>query len=118
MERAIRDEALHAARIGELFRDHDVLLTPTAARPPVKAAQWEGLGALRTLLEMAAVYPFTGIWNMTGQPAISVPAPPSGNGLPIGAQLIAPKDGEGRLLALAAQLEGELGWPEHRPPVG
>jgi amidase len=118
VERAIRDEARHAARIGELFRDHDVLLTPTAARPPVKAAQWEGLGALRTLLGMAAVYPFTGIWNMTGQPALSIPAPPSSDGLPVGAQLIVPGDGEGRLLALAAQLERELGWPALRPPVG
>jgi amidase len=61
VERAVRDEVRHAARIGELFLDHDVLLTPTMARPPVKAAQWEGLGALRTLLEMAAVYPFAGI---------------------------------------------------------
>jgi amidase len=117
IDRAVRDEARHAARIGELFREHDVLLTPTAARPPVKAAQWEGLGALRTLLGMAAVYPFTGMWNMTGQPALSIPAPPSSDGLPVGAQLIAPKDGEGRLLALAAQLERELGWPAHRPPV-
>jgi amidase len=117
LERAISDETRHAARIGELFRDHDLLLTPTAARPPVKAAQWEGLGALRTLLEMAMVYPFTGIWNMTGQPAISIPAPPASDGLPVGAQLIAPWDGEGRLLALAAQLERQLGWPAHRPPV-
>jgi amidase len=117
LERAIRDETRHAARIGELFSDHDVLLTPTAARPPVKAAQWEGLGALRTLLEMAMAYPFTGIWNMTGQPAISIPAPPASDGLPVGAQLIAPWDGEGRLLALAAQLERQLGWPAHRPPV-
>ena len=118
VHRAIRDEARHAARIGELFRDHDVLLTPTTARPPVKAAQWEGLGALRTLLEMAAVYPFTGIWNMTGQPAISIPAPPSSDGLPVGAQLIAPADGEGRLLALGAQLERETGWPARHPPLG
>jgi amidase len=59
-----------------------------------------------------------GIWNMTGQPAITVPAPPGSDGLPIGAQLIAPRDGEGRLLALAAQLERELGWPTRRPPVG
>jgi amidase len=117
LDRALRDEARHAARIGELFRDHDVLLTPTCARPPVKAAQWEGLGALRTLLEMGAAYPFTNVWNMTGQPALSIPAPPAADGLPIGAQLIGPPDGEGRLLALAAQLERELGWPERRPPL-
>jgi amidase len=65
---------------------------------------------------MAAVYPFTGVWNMTGQPALSIPAPPA-DGLPVGAQLIGPPDGEPRLLALAAQLERELGWPEHRPPI-
>jgi amidase len=117
VDKAIRDEARHAARIGALFRDHDVLLTPTIARLPVKAARWEGVGALRTLLEMAVVYPFTPIWNMTGQPAISVPAPPAPDGLPIGAQLIAPENGEERLLGLAAQLERELGWPARRPPL-
>jgi amidase len=114
--RALREEARHAARINGLFSDHDVLLTPTTASPPVDAAAWEGMSALRTLLGMAAAYPYTGIWNMTGQPAISIPAPPA-DGLPLGAQLIAPPHGEGRLLALAAQLEPELGWPEHRPPL-
>ena len=117
LDRALRDEARHTARIGELFRDHDVLLTPTIARLPVRAARWEGLGALRTLLEMAPVYPFTPVWNMTGQPAISIPAPPSRDGLPIGAQLIAPAHGEERLLGLAAQLERELRWPARRPTV-
>jgi amidase len=116
LRRVREDEARHAARINELFRDHDVLLTPTAAKRPVAAAQWEGLGAVRTLVEMAAVYPFTGIWNHTGQPALSFPAP-AGDGLPIGAQLVGPPDGEGRLLALAAQLERELDWPALRPPL-
>ena len=114
---ARRSEAGHAARINELFADHDVLLTPVGARPPVRAAQWEGMSAARTLLEMAAVYPFTGVWNMTGQPAISVPGPPARDGLPIGAQLIGPPDSESRLLSLAAQLEGELRWPDRRPPL-
>jgi amidase len=117
VDKAIRGEARHAARIGALFRDHDVLLTPTIARLPVRAARWEGVGALRTLLEMSVAYPFTPIWNLTGQPAISIPAPPSRDGLPIGAQLIAPEDGEEQLLGLAAQLERELGWPALRPPL-
>jgi len=117
VERALRDEADHAARIGALFRDHDVLLTPVSTRPPVDAAQWEGMGAARTLLGMSRVYPFTGIWNMTGQPAISIPAPPTSEGLPVGAQLVGPADSEPLLLSVAGQLERELGWPERRPPV-
>ena len=76
-QRALRDEARHAARLGELFRDYDVLLTPGLDPPAASsAAEWEGLSAARTLLGMSRVYPFTGIWNMTGQPAISIPAPP------------------------------------------
>jgi amidase len=114
---ARRAEATHTARINELFRDHDVLLTPTNARPPVKAGQWEGLSAPRTLMGMAMVYPFTGVWNLTGQPAISVPGPPSSDDLPIGAQLIGPPDSEGRLLSLAGQLESELDWLERRPSL-
>ena len=67
---------------------------------------------------MAAAYPFTGIWNHTGQPACSVPAPTAGDdGLPLGVQLVGRPDGEAVLLSLAAQLEAEIGWPERRPPV-
>ena len=115
LEQARRAEVGHAARIGELFREHDLLLMPTTARPAVMAAQWEGRSATRTLLGMATAYPFTGIWNMTGQPAISIPAAASHDGLPIGAQLVSPPDGEPRLLAVATQLEAELGWPDRRP---
>jgi amidase len=116
--RARRAEAAHAARINRLFDDFDVLVTPTTARPPVGAAEWEGMGALRTLVGMAAAYPFTSVWNHTGQPACSVPAPSrSAEGLPLGVQLVARPDGEATLLSLAAQLEWEIGWAERRPPV-
>jgi amidase len=117
LDKAMRDEATHAARIGELFRDYDLLLTPVSTRPPVDAAQWEGLSAARTMIGMARAYPFTGIWNMTGQPAIAIPAPPTSEGLPVGAQLVAPADGEPLLLSVAAQLESELRWAERRPPL-
>ncbi|MBA3262989.1 MAG: amidase, partial [Thermoleophilaceae bacterium] len=117
LQRALRDEPDHAARLGEVFGDHDLLLTPVATRPPVDAAQWEGLGAPRTLLEMSRVYPFTGIWNMTGQPAISIPAPPAADGLPVGAQLVGPADSEPLLLSVAGQLERDMGWAQRRPPL-
>jgi amidase len=116
VERARREEARHAARVNELFREHDLLLTPVSARPPVGAAQWEGMSAARTLFEIARVHPYTPLWNMTGQPAISVPAAPV-DGLPVGAQLIGPPDSEGLLLSVAAQLEADQRWFERRPPL-
>ncbi|MBA2630956.1 MAG: amidase, partial [Thermoleophilaceae bacterium] len=100
------------------FEDVDVLITPTTGRPPVDAAEWEGLSAARTMIGMAEVYPFTAIWNHTGQPACSVPAPTlSDRGVPLGVQLVGRPDGEGVLLSLAAQLEADVGWPQRRPPV-
>jgi amidase len=117
---AVLDWALReddTERMRPFFERHDVLLTPVSAQPPVRAGQWEGLGAVRTFLGMAQVYPFALEWNLTGQPAISVPAGRSDDGLPIGMQLVGRNGEEATLLALAAQLEGELRWTEHRPPL-
>jgi amidase len=100
------------------FGEHDVLLMPVNAVPPWKAGQWEGLGALRTFLGMAQAQPtFAGEWNVTGQPAISVPGGTSEDGLPIGVMIVGRHDDEATLIALAAQLEEELRWTDRRPPV-
>ena len=105
-------------RMRPFFERHDVLLMPVSAVPPVRAGQWEGLGAVRTFLGMAQAYPFAVEWNLTGQPSISVPAGRSDDGLPIGMQLVGRHGEEATLLALAAQLEGELRWTDLRPPLG
>ncbi len=104
-------------RMRPFFERHDVLLAPLMALPPVAAGQWEGLGALRTLLGMIAAYPFAAHWNLTGHPALAVPAGTTDDGLPLGVQLVGRKGEEATLLALAAQLEAEMGWAERRPPV-
>jgi len=104
-------------RMRPFFERHDVLLTPVSAVPPVRAGQWEGLGAVRTFLGLAQAYPFALEWNLTGQPSVSVPAGRTGDGLPIGMQLVGRHGEEATLLSLAAQLEGELRWTDHRPPV-
>ncbi|HYN92085.1 MAG TPA: amidase family protein, partial [Thermoleophilaceae bacterium] len=106
-----------SARMRPFFERHDVLLTPTTGRPPVRAGEWEGLGALRTFLGMVQAYPFAAEWNLTGQPAISVPGATTADGLPLGVQLVGRHGEEATLLALAAQLEGELRWTERRPPM-
>ena len=46
-----------------------------------------------------------------------MPAGFTGDGFPLAVQLVAPPDGEGALLSLAAQLERERDWPAHRPPA-
>jgi amidase len=69
------------------------------------------------MLIAAGVVGFTQPWNVTGQPAASIPAPVEPGGLPIGAQLVGRPGDEATLLSLAAQLERELGWPELRPPA-
>ena len=46
------------------------------------------MSALRTLIEMARVYPYTAAWNATGQPAAAVPAGFTADGLPLSVQLV------------------------------
>jgi amidase len=125
MGRAIPSQVLEwarreddSSRYAGFFQQHDVLLTPVSAVPPVKAGQWEGLGPVRTFLGLAQAYPFTGEWNLTGQPAISVPAGMSEDGLPIGMMIVGRHGAEATLLGLAAQLEAELRWTDRRPPIG
>lgn len=110
-------EAASAERIGRLFADHDVLLTPGLARPPLRIGAFNGRGAIPTLLGAIALTPYTSIWNLTGQPAAAVPAGHDASGLPLSAQLVGRADGEPTLLALAAQLEAQRPWAERRPPV-
>jgi amidase len=118
LDRALRIERDRAERYNRVLADRDVLMTPVMAAPQPEAAQWEGVSALRTLIEMTMVYPYCVIWNATGQPAASVPAGFAADGLPLSAQLIAPPEREDVLLSLAAQIEAETRWPEQRPPVG
>jgi amidase len=118
LERALRIERDVAERYNRVLDGRDVLLTPVMSAPPPGAAQWEGLGALRTLFEMTMVYPYCVVWNATGQPAAAVPAGFTDDGLPLSAQLIARPEQEHLLLSLAAQIEAERPWADARPPVG
>ena len=56
-------------------------------------------------------------WNITGQPAISLPLATSDYGLPIGIQLVAAPDREDLLIEVGRQLEGMAGWGARRPMV-
>jgi amidase len=60
---------------------------------------------------------FVRLWNVTGQPAISLPVVRSADGVPVGVQLVGPPGRDDLVLALAAQLEAAVGWPRVAPPL-
>ena len=110
-------EAPMRLQVGRIFRRFDVVLAPTTARPAMPVGAIDGLTGWQTDKKMVAYCPYTWPWNVTGWPALSVPAGISGAGLPMGAQLLGPERSEAELIALAAQLEAVQRWHERRPPV-
>jgi amidase len=102
-------------RIGALFEEFDVLMTPVMGGTALPVRRWEGRGALRTLLGMSRFYPYCIPWNHLGNPAMAVPAGFADDGMPLSVQIIGRPGEEGPLLALAAQLEAERPWADRRP---
>jgi amidase len=109
-------ESAYAARLNRPLADHDVLLMPVTPAPPPPIGAMQGRGWLWATVFASATVPYAACWNTTGQPACSVPAGLSAEGLPRAVQLVGRPDGEGTLLALAAQLEAARPWAAERPP--
>lgn len=130
-----------ARQIGWFLQKYDVLLTPTLAKPPIpigslqpKERQLAGmeklLGKLNTgelidsrdELEILSEHtyefmPYTPLFNVTGQPAMSVPLYWNDDGLPIGMQFVGRYGDEATLFRLASQLEEAEPWSDHIPSI-
>ncbi len=122
--------------IGAFFGTWDVLLTPTAAQPPARVGEFALSGRERLLLGVLRALPArplllkalddladnalsatpnTMLFNMTGQPAVSLPLHWNADGLPIGTQWVGRFGDEATLLRLASQLEAARPWLGRRP---
>ncbi len=110
LQRALRLGAQAASRLAVMPGGADLLLTPSLATPPKRVGALKGL---RTLPLAGRGVPYTPAWNVTGQPALAIPAGFTVEGLPLSVQLVGPPHSEALLLSVAAQLQD---WTGARPP--
>jgi amidase len=98
---------------------NDVLVTPTMPEPAAKLGELapDTDDVFGILPRMGTYAMFTSLFNITGQPAISLPLHWSADGLPVGVQLIAAYGREDVLIRLASQLEQARPWADRRPPT-
>jgi amidase len=104
------------SRILALWNEFDVLMTPALARTPIAADGAYGRSAPVAVNTAGRFSPFTALFNLTGQPAVAVPAGWSADGLPLSIQLVGRLGAEDVLYSLAAQLERAAPWADRRPP--
>ncbi len=105
--------------VARFFADYDALLTPTLAEPPVPLGTFDSTPAnpLQGMQRAAQFVPFTPIFNITGQPAMSLPLYWNDASLPVGVQFAGRFGDEGTLFRLAAQLETARRWSQRKPPI-
>lgn len=93
---------------------YDVLVTPTLAGPPPRIGALSGDDSTERIRE---IMQYTAQFNMTGQPAISLPLHTSGEGLPMGVQFVGAPYREDLLIRLASQIETAAPWSARTPIV-
>lgn len=107
-----------ARGVAAWWEDHDVLLTPMVAAPtPELGFLAPGVDPGEAFGRMGSLATFSMPFNVTGQPAISLPLHHGADGLPIGVQLVAGYGREDVLIRVAGQLEAACPWAARRPPV-
>jgi amidase len=138
--KSLRYLKLSARQASRFFEEHDVLLTPTLARPPILTGELQPKGSEAVVMKLLGrlnagsllkavaridvlaeqvfdFIPFTPLFNATGQPAMSVPLYWNDDGLPIGMHFVGRYADEVTLFRLAAQLEQAQPWFDRTPPI-
>jgi amidase len=105
------------ARILALWDEVDVLLTPGLATTAIRAEGGYGQHLPMAIDRAGRFTPFTAPFNVTGQPAITLPAGIGSDGLPLSVQLVGRPGAEDMLYSLAGQIEAARPWADRRPPV-
>ena len=101
------------------FETFDVYLCPVMTAPPPRVGFTDPtvVPPAEIMARQAGLFPYTAMFNFTGQPSLSLPLAQSAAGLPIGLLLTARYGDEATLFRLAGQLEKEMPWGSRRPQV-
>lgn len=115
--RALKTAHAYGRAMGEFFGRYDVMLSSTLGSPAIPIGHLRGadLDQREYARRLFAFMPNTQIFNITGQPAMTVPLAWSAGGLPIGLQFAARPAEDALLFRLAAQLEQARPWKDRRP---
>jgi amidase len=93
----------------------DVLVLPVLMHPTIRVGEWAKLKAAKELENIIRWIAPCPAFNVTGQPAIAIPAGSTPEGLPLGVQLVGHPGDETTIIGLAAQLEAAASWKQRRP---
>jgi len=106
-----------ARRMADWWSGHDLLVTPTLGAPPPELGWFTADGPQAEGPRIVSFIPYTAQFNMTGQPAVSLPLHAAPGGLPVGVQLVAGYGREDLLVRVASQLEQAAPWAGRRPRI-
>ncbi len=104
-------------RVFDWFGDADLWLTPTVAVAPPRVGAWTNHAPDKAFAAAAELGAFTALFNLTGQPAVSLPAAVSSAGLPIGVQLAGRLGADAQVVDVARQVEAAQPWRARRAPL-
>jgi amidase len=96
---------------------YDAILSPTLALPPRPVGWFDEVEPAENFVRQTQFTPWTALYNLSGQPAVSVPLYWTEGGLPIGVMLAGQLGAEGTLISLSAQLEAARPWKDKHPPI-
>lgn len=120
VQRAPAERAALFRRVQALFDDHDLIVTPTVSAPPPSFDHGQDDPMRINGIEVGPIranwYSYTGSFNHTGHPAISIPMGFTGDGLPAGFHAVGRWFDEQRLIDLAAAFEVAVPWADLWPP--
>ncbi|HWV97245.1 MAG TPA: amidase [Xanthobacteraceae bacterium] len=105
--------------LATFFASCDVFLSPTLCAPPLRIGELDSMSENLSHISpvLRRYMPGTSMYNMSGQPAMSVPLAWNAAGLPLGMMFAARFGDEATLFRLAAQLEQARPWKDRKPPI-